>query len=40
MKKLLILTIALCVGCSSTAFSRGGGMGGGASEASNTGGLA
>jgi hypothetical protein len=29
MKRLLILTIALCVGCSSTAFSRGGGMGGG-----------
>ncbi len=28
MKKLLILTVALCVGCSSTAFSRGG-MGGG-----------
>jgi hypothetical protein len=29
MKRLLILTVALCVGCSSTAFSRGGGMGGG-----------
>ena len=29
MKRLLILTIALCVGCTSTAFSRGGGMGGG-----------
>jgi hypothetical protein len=28
MKKILILTIALCVGCSSTAFGRGG-MGGG-----------
>ena len=28
MKKLLILTVALCVGCSSSAFSRGG-MGGG-----------
>jgi len=27
MKRLLILTIALCVGCTSTAFS-GGGMGG------------
>jgi hypothetical protein len=29
MKKLLILTAALCIGCSSTAFSRGGGTGGG-----------
>lgn len=29
MKRLLVLTFALCVGCSSTAFSRGGGMGGG-----------
>jgi len=29
MKKLLILTIALCVSCSSTAFSLGGGMSGG-----------
>lgn len=28
MKRLLILTVALCVGCSSTAFSRGDGMGG------------
>jgi hypothetical protein len=28
MKRLLILTVALCIGCSSTAFSRGG-MGGG-----------
>jgi hypothetical protein len=28
VKRLLILTVALCVGCSSTAFSRGG-MGGG-----------
>lgn len=27
MKKLLILTAVLCVGCSSTAFSRGGGGG-------------
>jgi hypothetical protein len=29
MKRLLILTVVLCVGYSSTAFSRGGGMGGG-----------
>jgi hypothetical protein len=29
MKKLFLLTIVMCVGCSSSAFSRGGGMGGG-----------
>jgi hypothetical protein len=28
MKKLLVLGVALCVGCSSAAFGRGGGMGG------------
>ena len=31
MKKLIILTVALCVGGSSTAFSRGGGLSGGLS---------
>ena len=45
MKKLLILTVALCVGCSSTAFSRGGGGGGmgggmGMHHSSTTGGAA
>ena len=28
MKKLLVLGIAICLGCSSAAFARGGGMGG------------
>jgi hypothetical protein len=28
MKKLLVLSVVICVGCSSAAFARGGGMGG------------
>lgn len=42
MKKILILTIALCVGCSSTAFSQGGGVssGTGTHRSSVTGGAA
>ena len=39
MKKLLILGLAICVGCSSAAFGRGGGMGGmGSHHSSATGG--
>jgi hypothetical protein len=39
MKKLLILSVSLCIGCSSAAFARGGGMGGmGMSHSSVTGG--
>jgi hypothetical protein len=40
MKKLFILTVALCVGCSSAAFSRGGTGGMGMHHSSVTGGAA
>ena len=41
MKKLLIVSVALCVGCSSMAFGRSGGMGGmGMHHSAATGGAA